>query len=292
MGHGSLDGWTASWLNGKGQALIALESYFDGSAYPGDWRKGSLVTLAGFAADDSVWAEFDQEWRRILNDNSRRPAAPYLHMREATKLKGPFTHRDGWNLQKVQFLVTDLLMYMQHVDKQRFRQFGCTIDLVAYRKLTEEGFSFNDPVDICNEFCPFVVLAWYATYYPGLIHSAHYFFDIEEPFKGPFEERWKEEKQNQLDVTGMREWWSVIKTVTTAEMRERPAMQAADLLAWSSNRRLAPKQDALFSHLESVMKSIIPSTWMVFDQQHLRERYKDIKKGAGFSVIPGRYGVY
>jgi len=162
----SLGECIASWLAGKDHTLIALESYFDGSNQ-GSWRNGALVTLAGFAADDSVWSDFDKSWRDILNDGSKRPAAPYLHMREATKGKGPFSYKHGWNIQRVGILITDLLMYMQTVDKKRFRQFGCTVDLEAYRKLTAEGFSFNDPVDICNEFCPFIVLCWYHSYNPA-----------------------------------------------------------------------------------------------------------------------------
>jgi hypothetical protein len=128
--------------------------------------------------------------------------------------------------------------------------------------------------------------------YPGLIHSAHYFFDISEPFKAPFEERWKKEKDNQFDITGMREWWSVIKTVTTADMREKPAMQAADLLAWSTNRNYAGTSDSAFKHCEPVMKTIIPSSWVVFDEANLRSRYEQIKKGSKFHIVPGRYGVY
>jgi hypothetical protein len=269
-----------------------LESYFDGSSDTGAWRKGDLVTLAGFAADDSVWAEFDAKWRNALKGTRQRPEAPYLHMREATKGKGPFTYKNGWNLKKVGFLVTDLLTYMQTVDKKRFRQFGCTVDLEAYRKLTAQGYLFNDPVDICNEFCPFSVLAWYHADYPGIIHSAHYFFDVDEPFKVPFEERWKSEKGNFLDPTAVREVWSLIKTVTTGDMRDKPALQAADLLAWSSNRTRSKNPDAAFKHLEPIMKQIIPSTWIVFDERTLTDRYEFIKKGAKFRVIPGRYGVY
>ena len=279
-------------VTGKEDILVSLESYFDGSAH-GDWCSGTLVTLAGFAADDSVWAEFDREWWGILHQsNERRPSAPYLHMREATKGKGPFTYKNGWSLKKVGNLVTDLLMFMQNLDKRRFHQFGCTIDLSAYRKLIAEGFSFNNPIDICNEFCPFTVLAWYHGYYPGLIHSAHYFFDVDEPFMAPFEARWKSEKGNFLDPTALREVWGLIKTVATANMRDRPAMQAADLLAWSSNRRMLPKDELAFKHLEPVMKSIIPSTWILFDEQTMRARHLSIKKGAKFKVAPGKFGVY
>lgn len=282
----------ASWLREKGHTLIALESYFDGSADGKGWRDSSLVTLAGVAADDAVWADFDKSWREVLNDDSRRPKAKYLHMREATKGKGPFTYKNGWNLKKVGFLITDLLMYMQTVDKKRFRQFGCTIDVDAYRKLAAHGYSFNDPIDICNEFCPFSVLAWYHSEYPGIIHSAHYFFDIEEPFKAPFEERWKQEKGSFLDPTALREIWSLIKTVTTAEMRDKPALQAADLLAWATNRQHSKNPDASFKHLEPIMKQVIPSSWIVFNEATLVSRYDVVKKGTKFKITPGRYGVY
>ena len=251
------------------------------------------MTLAGFAADDSIWADFDNEWNRILSQsNDRRPSAPYLHMREATKLKGPFTYKNGWNLRRVGNLVTDLLMYMQHVDKQRFRQFGCTVDLDAYRRLTAEGFAFNDPIDICNEFCPFSVLAWYWCDFPGLIHTARYFFDIDEPFKAPFVSRWEWESGNVFDITSMREAWSVIKAVDSADMRQKPAMQAADLLAWSTNRKLAGDSDTAFKHCEPIMKAIIPSSWLVLDEANLRSRYEYVKLGAKFHVRPGRCGVY
>jgi hypothetical protein len=213
-------------------------------------------------------------------------------MREATKRHGAFSHKLGWNFKKVEALITDLLMFMQTLDKERFHQFGCTIDLEAYKRLSSLGLSFNDPITICNDFCPFAVLAWYHGYYPGIIHSAHFFFDTDEPFKAPFEDRWRQETGNFLDPTALREVWGVIKTVATANMRDKPALQAADLLAWASNRVHARNQETSFRHLELIMKSIIPSSWIVFNEAELYSRYKEIEKGAKFRIKPGRYGVY
>ena len=291
MRRSSLGECISSWLTGKENILIPLESYFDGSAQ-GDWRKEKLVTLAGYAADDSMWMTFDQEWDAILKDDRRRAAAPYLHMREATKYKDAFHYKNGWNSKRLSFLITDLLMYMQTIDKDRFRQFGCTIDLEAYRRLENQGFLFNDPIEICNDYCPAVALFWYFTEYPGIVHSAHFFFDIEEPFKELFEKHWKRQKANFLDPAANPDVWGLIKTVTTAEMRDKPAMQAADLLAWSSNRVHSVNAEVAFHDLEPLMKQIIPSTWIVFKEQQLRERYEEIKKGEHFRATPGRYGVY
>ena len=119
--------------NGKGSSVVALEAYFDG-AYTGQgWTNGSVVTLAGFAAEGNIWVEFGKQWRTTLADGKTRPKAKYLHMKEAVHLKREFSHRNGWNIKKAFSLVIDLLMYMQTLDKQRFRQFACTVDL----RLTE-----------------------------------------------------------------------------------------------------------------------------------------------------------
>jgi hypothetical protein len=75
-------------------------------------------------------------------------------------------------------------------------------------------------------------------------------------------------------------------------MREKPALQAADLLAWASNRIFATNKEAAFRHLEPIMKTIIPSTWIVFNEAELVKRIDEIKKGARFHIKPGRYGVY
>ena len=235
------------------------------------------MTLAGFAADDSIWSDFDNGWELVLKNDERRPSARYCHMKEAVHLEREFNFRSGWDQKKVGFLVTDLLMYLQTIDKQRFRQFACTVDLVAWRKLKAEGYLLEDPIRICNDHCPYSVLAWYVTGYPGLIHSAHYFFDQGEPFEEPFEKKWAREKKNVFTASGIDMFWSVIKTVTSSDMRQKAALQAADLLAWATNRNMsAGEQETPFKYLEPIMKQIIPSSWIVWDERTLRERYENL----------------
>lgn len=255
---------------------MALEAYFDGSYTGQGWTSGSLVTLAGFATDDTIWVEMYDRWRAILGDGSKRPKAKYLHMKEAVHLEGEFSHRNGWNIQKVFSLVTDLLMYLQTLDKQRFRQFACTVDLVAHRKLSAEGHQLNDPIVICNDHCPYSVLAWYLTAHPAeIIHSAHYFFDQGEPFEESFRQKWIEEKQRMISPGGLDMFWSVIKSVGSADMRSKPALQAADLLAWATNRSLSnpANEPALGNRLEYIMKQIIPSSWIFWNEKKLRDSF-------------------
>jgi hypothetical protein len=81
-----------SSLKHEGEILITLKSYFDGSK---DQVSNQWLSLAGFASDDSSWAEFDQEWDFILRN--RKIPAQYCHMRELTKLIEEFDWKKGWN---------------------------------------------------------------------------------------------------------------------------------------------------------------------------------------------------
>jgi hypothetical protein len=45
---------------------MGLRAYFDGSNSGGDWRTANFITLASFAADDSVLSAFNDDWKRIL----------------------------------------------------------------------------------------------------------------------------------------------------------------------------------------------------------------------------------
>ena len=265
--HSSLGECIASWLT-EGSVLIALEAYFDGSNV-GGWDNGKTVTLAGFAADDSVWQDVDKEWRRILDDSSKRPQAEYLHMREAVHLEKEFSPHKGWTIAKVGGLVVELLNYLQHVDKQRFRMFWCTVDLDAHKRLRAEGLNLADPIQICID-CPTLVLDWFWVKWPGVIHAAHFFFDVDEPFRAPFEDKWKAE--SSLSFNGSDYFWSLLKTVTTAKMQDKPGLQAADLIAWAVNRKFAVQKDAAFSGIEALMWNVIPSSSILWDEQKLREK--------------------
>jgi hypothetical protein len=269
--HSSLGECLASWLKDKGHILIALESYFDGSATKGWKSRSGYVTLAGTAADDSVWKNFDHDWREILSKSKDRPEAKYIHMREAAHLKKEFSPKNGWTFPKVARLLHDLLGYLQTIDKQKFRQFAGTVDLAAYHRIKVEGHQLHEVVWLCNR-SPEAALYWYATQYPGIIHSAHYFFDIREPFKEPFERKWNEKKTALIYTSPSTTYWTLIKSVTATDMESHPAMQAADMLAWASNRERIPLERP-FRHLASLMKNIIPSTWALYDEAALRREF-------------------
>jgi hypothetical protein len=57
--------------------LVAMRFYFDGSEGKDD-ESDDWLTLAGFAACDVFWDDFDKKWKTMLRE--RYPVAPFIHM--------------------------------------------------------------------------------------------------------------------------------------------------------------------------------------------------------------------
>jgi hypothetical protein len=249
--------------------MAALRAYFDGSTNGGDWKTSKYITLAGFAIDDGLVPGFEAEWNRILNNGSARPAAPYLHMRELRLRAGEFSNDFGWTDEKRGTLIADLLKYIQTLDKQRCRIFACTIDLNDHRRLKSEGSLIAGPIQICNHFCPQVVLAWYVQHFPDFATELNFFFDQGEQFMHFFNRKWLRTKRNRWDVTGNTEAWQLIKTVEATESRQTPCLQVADLYAWGTIRRLCADEGDFMKHLSYIVQQIVPSTTIHLDYRSL-----------------------
>ena len=203
-------------------------------------------------------------------------------MREATHYKGPFARKNGWDYTKVAYLIENFLTCLRkHIDEERFRQFACTVDVKAWRAYKAAGFPVCDnPIELCNQYCPFNVLGWYFKDHPGLMKQLHYFFDENEPFREPFEQDWKKAKSDSLSAHGTDYVWAMITTVMPTDMRDKPALQAADLLAWSTNRSItvAEGRRFKFKRLGTAIKQIVPSSWIFWDEAEFARKFGPLAK--------------
>ena len=97
----------------EGHLLIVFRLYFDGSAIDEPAAPHSAcrhqMTLAAFAANDSVWADFEAGWLELLKEHPLHPA--YMHMNEAMQLRGEFASQKGWTLDAARLLVISLAQY-------------------------------------------------------------------------------------------------------------------------------------------------------------------------------------
>ena len=258
---------------GEDELFMALRAYLDSSGKIGS-KTSNSITLAGLAANDEMWAEFEKAWDNILG--SHNPKANYVHMKEIYRLEKEFDPAKGSDKSSAYGLSNDCLVYMSRLDKTRFHLFYCSVDLVAWRKLRAETYDIPDPVELCNTFCSEQVLTWYLRAYPGIVDlssSVKYFFDRDEPFMPAFEARWNRE-MNASEISGRVRLWNLIEQVSSVDMRKTPGIQAADIMAWGVNRETFAQDGDEAKYLAHIIRQVIPSLYVRWDEAKMREKFR------------------
>lgn len=246
-----------------------LNAYFDRSGQD----DSAFLTLSGIAATEELWSEIAQTWNYILQSGDRK--ASYMHMIEAVHLRGEFSKEKGWNDESVFELVNALLSYITQIDKSRYCQFACTIDMNAYRRLEKETYQLGSPIDLCNLTCVETVMQWYLLEYKGgLDLEAKYYFDQGEPFEPVFREKWERETEKDRSAGQYNTIWSHIKHVGSADMRSTPGLQIADMLAWARNRE--ENKATRFEGLALALTRLAPSKWIIWNEESFRKKYRPL----------------
>ena len=244
--------------------LISFKSYFDGSHQGPSWKNCDLIALAGFAAGDAVMASFERDYDIVLHDDRRRPSADYLHMKELRSNSGrsPFSDAKGWNNERRTRLVSDVVDLLGSQDKARSHLFLCSVEPRSLDRLRVKGANLPSPLRICTHYCPHWVMAWHAREYPGIMADSHYYFDFDEPFKADFEKIRKMQMSNRFETSGNRKTWELVKSITNAYMKETPALQVSDMLAWGTQRQRLNHQGEFLMGIAVQIKKILPSSWL------------------------------
>jgi hypothetical protein len=252
----------------EGTVLIVMKSYFDRSGL----ENTDFIALSGIAASDDTWAVIEATWNHVLG--AHNPQAAYMHMNEAVFLKKEFEKTKGWDDDKVFGLVNLLVSYLSQIPNTTYCQFASIIDMRAYRKLQAETYELDSPVDLLNASCAERVMFWYLHEYKGVDLEAHYYFDQNEPFEPIFKAKWERETERDRD-TGTYSIWSHIKHVGSANMRNTPGLQIADMLAWANNRK-ETKPGARYEHLFLPLTRLAPSKWIMWDEPNLQKKYRPL----------------
>jgi len=206
---------------------MGLKAYFDGSGKGGD-PQCKFLTLAGFSGTEETMVSFQEGWKQIVNDSG----ADYLHMAEAWPLKGQFSPDKRWTSKRRDDLVRNLIRYLadyRHFDETTdLLGFSCTIDLSAYRRVLSCR-RLKEAESICVDHCFGHQFHRLPKPSPGYLSLC---FDQNEDFLHKANRIWKKR------VQGQRSWWAKYVTeIASVDMRSIPAVQAADLVAWTVNRR-------------------------------------------------------
>jgi hypothetical protein len=208
----------------------AFQVYLDSSGHSQD-PNCSYLTLTAITGSDSIWRQLERCWQKALDDYE----VPCAHMCELAGGNGAFR---GWpEDRKVAFAKELLRCLIQH-DRSALIACIATVDLREYRKCST-GRNTKPPEAVCVDACMSLVLA-----HPNFEHgTTEILFDMNERFIRHLHWTWSRFKSDSSS------WASYIANVQPVEMKVSIPIQAADLLAWATNRRYAPPKLDFWRHM-------------------------------------------
>ena len=209
---------------------MVLKSYFDGGNQA-DSTQYDLLSLAAISGRNTEWKPFERDWER----NLKRHCAPFLHTTDAVSNKRNYKN---WTSVRINAFLTDCVrVALEHIARPSTPngrgKFGlypyivtvCLKDFAQAKLL--DGVSRN-----ANEVC--LRQALHASMLWGddqaQCTQQSLCFDRGEPFYG-FVCNILESRRARREALGL----SRIISRTEADMRDVPALQLADLYAWSVN---------------------------------------------------------
>jgi len=213
---------------------VVLKSYFDGSnkADSSEYDRISIATVCGTSKQ---WKRFDTEWRKVLYKHR----ADYLHTTDAVSLQNDFTKAKGWNKTRVDYFIDDCVGVIvktitipDGVSGKRPKDGLCPVTLtIPFDDWVRTKKTVPELPDTIEELCATESMG-FAFKWGKHIKAKKYelYFDRGEPFYGHALTRWTHPKA-KADIKIMED----VITVAPAISKDVPALQMADLFAWSIN---------------------------------------------------------
>jgi hypothetical protein len=243
---------------------VALKGYFDGGN-EADSTLYKILTLASFSGLDTHWRAFDLRWKKTL----AKYKAPYLHTTDAVCLSRDFSRSNGWNKEKVNDLISDCVEVIEDCaairtgDKiSRFGIRPATVSVILgdFKKALTTFPRLGTVEHLCATQCVSFTAAYGST---AGARQFQLYFDQGEPFLGHIHDRKTNRKARQASP-----FWAMVTDLGESDMRHVPALQAADVLAWSVNH--AYEEEAIrFDWQERIL--FIDREKDLFDYDRLQE---------------------
>lgn len=253
--------------------FFVMKSFFDGSVGR-DENGDEWVTLAGIAATDSAWAQFDERWTKMLAN--RYPVAPYIHMIELLSDNDPFEPIVGWEFCNKQALIQDAVVLLSQVNKQEFVMAWSTINESARLRHEAEGGDVHDSAYVqCAADCMFMTVGLYTSNVPDELQEPLYvFYDRGENFLGKFKDKYLRYRTRPGMPKNPDNWFDLFGDVQDVDLPYHSGLQAADMVAWAHSRSLSEKERP-FSWLKKWLIDLVPSVRTEYPEPLIKNPTKD-----------------
>jgi hypothetical protein len=214
--------------------LVILKSYFDGSNHA-DSSEYDRISVATVCGTGKQWKRFDTAWRQVLYKHR----AKCLHTTDAVSLRNDFSKENGWNKKRVDSFIGDCVsviekqMFIPDGGRRRPRMGFYPVTLtVLFDDWIRAKKTVPSLPDAIEEICATESLSFALKWgrHTG-VQKYELYFDRGEKFFGFIHDRWSHPKARK-DIQLMKD----ILHVGTSISGDVPALQMADLFAWSINR--------------------------------------------------------
>lgn len=265
-------------ISGK-EIVVGVRAFLDRSGH----RSQAYVTLAAFAGPDITWREFEDGWDKTLKLGFR--PVPYFHLVEALgcRYKTPFSRALGWKREHAWELLGKLLVYISQFSGGRLTMHSCVIDMSAWNALAEAGRSLPSDVELCNRYVSEYIVGRFAqrvlqesnnqpVISLGAGELLNFVFDRNEEFYLPFRNFINDQKA-LAERSRKNSIWQFVDGVGEADMHRTPGIQAADILAWATNRENIAVEGEEGKHIAHILRQVVMSTRKEYDRITLEREF-------------------
>jgi hypothetical protein len=221
---------------------VALKCYFDCGNHA-DSSEYDRISVGLVCGTREQWRRFDPAWNKILYKHG----ADFLHTTDAVSLQNEFSKDNGWDKTRVDALIWDCvdviekqIVIPEGVPGRRSKTglFAITLT-IPFADWVRAKIAVPELPETIEELCATESLS-FALRWGMRIGTQKYqlFYDRGENLYGYIHTRWTHPKAKK-DIEMMKQ----IIHVGESSTADIPALQMADLFAWSINRANQEKRD-------------------------------------------------
>ena len=227
----AMEGWRANGVDG-GALTLVLWAFFDES---GKFANSDFICLCGCICDDR-WNAFSKQWKKLLE----RHGIDLIHLSKLMRRAEPYENLT-WDADRQDTVLRD---FVKPIRRHLLAGLGVAVDTKCYRRMSKKArrlIGDNDPQDFAFYRLMRLVIEQLKAWKQAGPISVN--FDYTEDFSVKCMQSLAKLRSKRPEVKAL------ISSIGFADDRVYYPLQAADMLAYGTNRKLREEAPDYFDLL-------------------------------------------